>query len=173
MGSHTQSAGTAEIARRSGGDSMPVDDASALETTLARIRQRYALHFHLPEGVKPGQERDVQVELADAVRRRYPDAEVRYRRVYISPDSTTAGPPVVARASTRGSDSPGNDAQPPVQKRRPAVNGPVVEGPSIGSSDPDSQGGWRRTDDTGTSDNSAAPAQDSSQPGWRRVKPGE
>jgi hypothetical protein len=50
----TQSAGTAEIARRSGGDSMPVDDASALETT-PRIRQRYALHFYLPDGVQPGQ----------------------------------------------------------------------------------------------------------------------
>ena len=32
-GPRTQSAGTAEIARRSGGDSLPVDDASALETT--------------------------------------------------------------------------------------------------------------------------------------------
>lgn len=167
MAPHTQSAGTSEIARRSGGDSMPVDDASALETTLSRIRQRYALHFHLPDGVKPGQERDVEVELADATRRRYPDAEVRYRRVYISPDGTSAGPTVVARST-----SPSSDPRPPAVKRRPAVNGPVVEGPSIGSSDPDGQGGWRRTDDSGNSDNTAAPAQDSS-PGWRRVKPGE
>src|SRR4051794_11401250 len=43
MGPHTKSAGTEEIARRSGGDSMPVDNASALDDTLARIRQRYAL----------------------------------------------------------------------------------------------------------------------------------
>ena len=28
---------------------MPVDDASALETTLARIRQRYALRLHRAE----------------------------------------------------------------------------------------------------------------------------
>ncbi len=52
-GNRTQSAGTDEIARRSGGDNMSVDDASALETTLARIRQRYALHFNVPAGVKP------------------------------------------------------------------------------------------------------------------------
>jgi len=87
-GPHTQSAGTAEIARRSGGDNMPVDDASALETTLARIRQRYALHFSLPEGAKPGEERQLDVELAAAARQRYPDAEVRYRRVSLMPAST-------------------------------------------------------------------------------------
>ncbi|HUS08457.1 MAG TPA: VWA domain-containing protein [Bryobacteraceae bacterium] len=52
-GPRMQSAGTSEIARQSGGDSMPVDDASALETTLSRIRQRYALHYYLPEGDKP------------------------------------------------------------------------------------------------------------------------
>jgi hypothetical protein len=41
-GSHTKSAGTAEIARDSGGDSMSVNDASALEDTLARASP--ALH---------------------------------------------------------------------------------------------------------------------------------
>lgn len=54
MGSRTHTAGTAEIARDSGGDSISVDDASALEDTLSRIRQRYALHFHLPDAVAPG-----------------------------------------------------------------------------------------------------------------------
>jgi VWFA-related protein len=53
-GGHTVSAGTAEIARESGGDSMSVNDASALEETLARLRQRYTLYFNLPDGVKPG-----------------------------------------------------------------------------------------------------------------------
>lgn len=85
MMSRTQSAGTAEIAQRSGGDSLPVDHASALETTLTRIRQRYALHFYLPEGVRPGEERGIEVELADTARRRFPGAEVRYRRVYMTP----------------------------------------------------------------------------------------
>src|SRR5579864_3822961 len=60
MGGHTQSAGTSEIARDSGGDSMSVNDASALEETLSRIRQRYTLYFNLPEGVQPGQERNIE-----------------------------------------------------------------------------------------------------------------
>jgi hypothetical protein len=59
---------------------MPVDQASALETTLARIRQRYALHFLSPEGARPGQRRTIDVELAESASRRYPDADVRFRR---------------------------------------------------------------------------------------------
>jgi hypothetical protein len=159
MGPRTQSAGTSEIARESGGDSMPVDDSSALESTLARIRQRYALHFHLPAGVKPGQERDVEVELADAARRRYPGAEVRYRRVYITPTAVagasqgTSEPAVVAAEPAAESGSPG-------LKRRPAVNGPVVGGPSIGT-------GGTVAPAPETQDDSA------SHGGWRRVKPGE
>jgi hypothetical protein len=81
----TRSAGTSDIARASGGDSMAVEDASAFEDTLTRIRERYALYFYLPEGVKPGDERAIEVELSDAARRRYPGAEVRYRRSYLAP----------------------------------------------------------------------------------------
>jgi hypothetical protein len=86
---HTRSAGTAQIARNSGGDAMSVDQASALEQTLLRFRQRYTLYFSLPEGVRPGQERNIEVGLADRTRLRFPDAEVRYRRVYMTP---TGGP---------------------------------------------------------------------------------
>ena len=60
---NTKSAGTAEIARDSGGDSMSVNDASALEDTLARLRRRYTLFFNLPDGVQPGQERNIEVDL--------------------------------------------------------------------------------------------------------------
>lgn len=152
MGPHTQSAGTADIARKSGGDSLPVDDASALETTLSRIRQMYALHFHLPEGVKPGEERQVEVELADAARRRYPDADVRYRRVYMSPGAgDTAAPD-----TTIVSNAPASARRdgPPVFKRRPAVNEPSSPGgPAV------DQGGWPRT--------GGAPSQQGG--GWRRV----
>jgi VWFA-related protein len=84
----TQSAGTSGIARQSGGDSMTVEDASAFESTLARIRERYALYFYLPEGVKPGDERGIEVELSAAARRRYPGAEVRYRRSYLAPNGS-------------------------------------------------------------------------------------
>ena len=65
---------------------MAVDQASAFEQTLARIRERYALYFYLPEGMQPGEERSVEVLLTDAARRRYPGAEVRYRRSYLAPN---------------------------------------------------------------------------------------
>ena len=93
---HTSSAGTAEIAQDSGGDSMSVNDASALQQTLVHIRQRYALFFNLPDGVQPGQERNIEVDLTPAARQRYPDAEIRYRRVYMTPES--ARPPVAQTA---------------------------------------------------------------------------
>jgi VWFA-related protein len=88
FGPRTQSAGTSRIAKQSGGDSMKVDDASAFENTLARIRERYALYFYLPEGVQPGDARSVEVELSEAARQRYPDAGVHYRRSYLKPDGS-------------------------------------------------------------------------------------
>lgn len=86
-GPRTQSAGTADIANQSGGDSMPVDQASAFEHTLARIRERYALYFYLPDGAHPAEASSVEVVLSPATRRRYPRAEARYRRSYLAPDS--------------------------------------------------------------------------------------
>jgi VWFA-related protein len=88
-GGHTQSAGTSEIAVRSGGDSFSVDYSSALETTLERLRQRYALHYHLPESAKSAPESDLNVELDPSVSRRYGGAEVKYRRVYLASNGTT------------------------------------------------------------------------------------
>ena len=91
----TSSAGTEEIARRSGGDSMRVDDAAALEQTLTRLRQRYALHFTLADaGNNPGN-RDIQVQLSDAARRRYPGSEVRYRRANLASDAPASDDPVI------------------------------------------------------------------------------
>ncbi len=177
-GGRSQSAGTAEIARQSGGDSLPVDDASALETTLARIRQRYALHFHLPEGVKPGQERTIEVSLSDAARGRYPDAEVRYRRAYLfpggSPDSRPE-PIRVTRAPAdtnrdNGNTEPAARSQSPApssSKRRSAVNesdGPRGANPSVGAGG-DSQPAPAPVN----KDDAPAP----SQGGFRRLKPGE
>lgn len=84
-GQQQHSAGTSEIARDSGGDSMSVNDASALEETLERLRQRYTLYFNLPEGVHPGDEDDVRVDLAPQARARFSDAEVHYRRMHMAP----------------------------------------------------------------------------------------
>jgi VWFA-related protein len=135
-GGHTSSAGTAEIARDSGGDSMSVNDSSALEDTLARIRQRYTLYFSLPDGVQPGQERNIQVDLSPDARRRFSDAEVRYRRTSMSnTDGRDSGPTKVTRAPAYNgiSDSPtsADSSTPTAPRRRVAVNedGTAVSGP--------------------------------------------
>jgi hypothetical protein len=124
---------------------------------LARIRQRYALHFHLPEGVKPGQERNIAVELAAAASSRYPGAEVRYRRVYLTPDASVpveaGSPPAQVRQGT-------------AVRRRPAVNEPLGP-PGANSSD----GTASPAAPTPAPPPAADPAP--SQGGWPRVKPGE
>lgn len=86
-GRGTRPGGTPEIAEASGGDAMNVGAAHAFRDTLARIRQRYALHFNLPPTAGPSELRRVTVELAEAARRRYPDAQIRYRRTYRTPSS--------------------------------------------------------------------------------------
>jgi VWFA-related protein len=145
-GSNTTSAGTAEIARDSGGDSMSVNDASALEDTLARIRQRYTLYFNLPEGTRPGQERNIVADLTPEARHRYSDAEVRYRRTSLLSNGPGNGgdpaPLKITRApadngySTSPASATDPDA-PPVHHRRVAVNedGSVIAGPAPATDD--------------------------------------
>jgi VWFA-related protein len=139
-GAHTKSAGTSEIARDSGGDSMSVNDAEALEDTLARLRQRYTLYFNLPEGVQPGQERNIAVDLTPEMRRRFSDAEVRYRRAFMSSNGGRDNTPIqVTRAHgdnglSNASDAPATDSTTPtVRRRRVAVN---EDGTPIASPDP-------------------------------------
>jgi VWFA-related protein len=180
----TQSAGTAEMSRRSGGDSLRVDDAGALENTLTRLRQRYAMHFKLPEGVKPGQEGDIEVQLSAEARRRYPDAQVRFNRVSLrdsdaAPVSSSSDDPVVVSKAPLPASPPGLSSP----RRRPGVSdgsgrsdGPITQ----------SQGGWRRADEPGpagaTHEPRAPEVKDRPLPapdnppkegGWRRIKPGE
>jgi VWFA-related protein len=139
-GNRTQSAGTAEIARRSGGDSMPVDDASALETTLARIRQRYALHFNLPDGVKPGEERTIEVSLTDGAQQRCPGAELRYRQVYLAPTlmagagnaGAAPGNRLPMEASDGAAQAPEVSHVPVVRRRMAVDEGGSREGPLSG-----------------------------------------
>lgn len=171
-GDRTNSAGTAQIARDSGGDSVPVDDPGALEATLESIRQRYSLFYSLPEGSNGP--RMVEVTLASGARRRYPDADVRFRRSSLSGDGpggpvTVSRPPATLPTDTEPEQQ--RDEPPPVNRRRPAVSepsrspGPIVKGQDPwpdasskpASSDP--KPGWTKTED--------APA--SSGGGWRRV----
>ena len=170
-----------------------MDDASALEDTINRIRQRYALHFHVEEGAKPGQEGRVEVALADNARRRYPDTEVRYRRVYVTSDgSTDAGGvderPVITRSPRR---MPGEVArpevsqtadhgEPTVMRRRPAVSerdGSYGGNPSAATVAPQEEA----RDTVPVPEAPASPASPGApgtpaapqQGGWRVLKPGE
>jgi len=142
-GPHTASAGTSEIARDSGGDSMSVNDAEALEDTLARLRKRYTLYFNLPEGVQPGQERNIEVDLAPEARLRHPDAEVRYRRASMlsngshdnpEPIHVTRAPSEYPAPSSSSSSDPSSSS--PAPRRRVAVN---EDGSPIAPPDPDKQ----------------------------------
>jgi hypothetical protein len=166
VNANTQSAGTEQIARESGGDSMRVDDAYALQDTLTRIRQRYAIHFYQPEGVRAGDERDIDLQLTDPVLRHYPGADIRYRRSYYASYTTGTAPangdPVVV---TRSSST--DDPDRPRLVRRPAT------GPGASSHD-----GPLILDGTSTAPAAApaasspsAPAPDSNAPGWRKARP--
>lgn len=172
-GPRTQSAGTSEIARDSGGDSMSVNDASALEETLMRLRQRYAVFFSLPEGVVPGQERNIVVDLAPDARRRYPDADVHYRRAYMSGNHDRDQTPTLVRRAPAdaGSSTPSvssapstdasTDAPATTRRRRVAVN---QDGSPIVTSSDDSSTPALPAPDT----KSTTPAQN---PGWPKANP--
>jgi VWFA-related protein len=143
-GGQHQSAGTSEIARDSGGDSMSVNDASALEETLERLRQRYTLYFNLPEGAQG--ERDIEVDLAADARRRFSDADVHYRRIHMTNDQDagderphiTRGPASGGSSnssnsstSSASSSSSDSDSSSTTHRRRVAVNedGSAISGP--------------------------------------------
>ncbi len=89
---HTQSAGTPEIARESGGDSLPVEHAYALQETLESLRHRYSLFFSVPEEAKVGQRRSISVALSREASRRHPGAQLRYRSQYVVPTDWTPPP---------------------------------------------------------------------------------
>jgi hypothetical protein len=177
---HTQSAGTAEIAERSGGDTFPVDDASALDRTLERLRQRYALHFNLPQNTSPNPH--IEVALASDARSRYPNADVRYRRVNVS--GVASGPYENAKSHPARDDEPvvvGNSSAPvtdvasPDQsngtRRRHAVSdssGP--RGPASDSNDSAPSATAAPATDSSSTTPQSTP-DNSSHGGWRRVKP--
>jgi VWFA-related protein len=169
MGGQTHSAGTAEIAKDSGGDAMSVDDASALETTLERLRQRYALYFHMPEG-SSSEGRSIELDLADSARRRYPTAEIKYRRVYLAAGGEdTAGPLMVTHAPDHVPVSTETDTDYTARKHRVAVDEPTG-GPMINMGS--SSDATAAAPSTPATDAAAAPAPTpAAKPGWRRVDP--
>ena len=105
---------------------MAADAASALDTTLNRLRQRYGLHFNLPAGVVAGEQRTISVTLEERVRLRYPGAVLRYRRTYVAAISSGAGAPEEEVLET----VPMRKAEPVITKRR-TMDGSSTRGPSI------------------------------------------
>lgn len=182
--SNTRAAGTPELARQTGGDSMPISRSGALETTLNRIRQRYALYFLVPPGARAGEQRSIDIQLAGAADRRYPGAEVRFRRTYVASSDVAGAPPEVSQSTPTNESSPSvsttADGSAPRLKRRPS---PVVldnpTGPRTTSGPGESAGGWKREGNATPAPSAAgspSPAPTTEQPqqgGWRKVKPGE
>jgi VWFA-related protein len=185
-GDPSHSAGTREIAADSGGDTMSVDDASALEETLQRLRQRYALHFDLPEGMSSAEARAVQVDLASNARIMYADSEVKSRVVFANSgtSSVASRPQVVTRTqpsadvsdrspsdSSSSADSSSSDESRP--RRHVAVNdgstGPIVDTVDNSSSDQSSD-----SQPTQPAANTGTSTKQSTQPrqgGWPRANP--
>jgi hypothetical protein len=137
---------------------------------LARLRQRYALHFYMPEEAQAKAQHSIRVDLSTEARIRFPDAEVRSRRVFMHDGSNeSSGPTVITRQTAPAQPSPANDdtlQMPASSKRRhvavnedssgPAVNtidpqnGDAPATPpqpaAIPSKSPPSKGGWPRID---------------------------
>jgi hypothetical protein len=120
------SAGSPEIARASGGDSLGINDADAVETTFERIRKRYAIYFQLPEGMEAG--RGLELDLTDAARRRHSDASLQYRQIALAKDGARPGlisrvpahPPTGRDSEPAQTDSASDS--PATARRRPGVS---------------------------------------------------
>jgi len=80
------------------------------------------VYFAPPPGARAGEERQIELELADAALRRYPGAEVHYRRSYYASSSTpqspggNSEPAVVSRSATP------DDPDRPHLTRRPGIS---------------------------------------------------
>ncbi len=72
-----------QLADRTGGEAAKSDQAAAFfPEMVSRIRDRYTLAYHLPEGAKPGQFREVGVALSPSARVAHPQAIIRARSGY-------------------------------------------------------------------------------------------
>ncbi len=137
----TQPAGAPEIARESGGDSLPVEHADALQETLENLRQRYSLFFSVPADARVGERRSISVALSTEAARKHFGAQLKYRSQYVVPSDwsppppdevSAAGQPPGGLAQSPAEDAPPAPAQdPPPQNRRPA------SGETYGSRGPD------------------------------------
>ncbi|HEX3869864.1 MAG TPA: VWA domain-containing protein [Pirellulales bacterium] len=170
----SHSAGTADVARDSGGDTMNVEDASALEDTLSRLRQRYALYFNYPQGVNASGVENVKVDLSTEAKIRFADAEIHYRHVYMASNAANnSGAPSITRthlpiddSSSTTSSDPDAPVTNPSPRRRPAVSDDSGAPVNTVSPDSDSSG-------SATSPGTSQPAKPapSSSGGWPSANP--
>ena len=73
------------VAERTGGDTVKADDpAESFRETMRRIRKRYSLYYAMPQA-KPGEQRQVRVELNGEAQKMNPNARVRARKGYLIP----------------------------------------------------------------------------------------
>jgi hypothetical protein len=81
-------AGITGVAEKTGGDTIKADDAGeGFRLMMQRLRQRYSLHYAMPDA-KPGERREIKVELTPEARTQHAKARVRARRGYVVPPST-------------------------------------------------------------------------------------
>ena len=71
-----------DIAAKTGGG--VVSDEDNIRPMLRNLRRRYRMYYDMPEG-KPGQRRQLSVELTPAVMAEHPDARVMARQGYVIP----------------------------------------------------------------------------------------
>jgi VWFA-related protein len=77
--------GMGGVADQTGGDTLKAGDpGDAFREMMQRIRERYSLYYAMPQS-KPGQVREVKVELSADARSRFPGARVRARKGYVTP----------------------------------------------------------------------------------------
>lgn len=76
------------VAEKTGGDTIKADDpGQAFQDMMHRIRLRYSLYYAMP-AAKPGEERQVKIELSAEALQRFPKARVRSRKGYQVPAKT-------------------------------------------------------------------------------------
>ena len=72
-----------KLAEATGGEAVKAEKAAAFfPEMIERIRDRYTLAYHEPEGAKPGEFRSIGVDLTPAARAAHPNAVLRARSGY-------------------------------------------------------------------------------------------
>jgi hypothetical protein len=142
-----------------------------LQETLQRLRQRYALHFYLPDGMSASDVHSVQVDLTGNARILYAGSEVRSRLVFMNASLAAVNAPSTV---TRTQTAPAPVGDPSVALGAPSQNG---DSPHHRVAVNDSAGGpivHTVDNSSSSSDSNAGSAKDTSAPpksGWPRATP--